>query len=199
MPFILNEDKALKNLLQGLTVSDAGNSSRPVGVFYGQPDPQIRQQAYPYITIDLIGISEALERVHTGYGELSYTPEGMDPSVPFYTNKPIAVNLDYQIMTYARQPRHDRQLAALLFGPNRLPLRFGNLVIPEDNTVRRLDMIGFSKRDTTEADKRLFCNVYTVQISSEILRDELVLLNEVLYPPTITFNVSDKGLSVPTE
>ena len=54
MPFILNEEEALKSLLSGMTVSDSGNANRPVGVFYGQPDKEIRQQAYPYITIDLI-------------------------------------------------------------------------------------------------------------------------------------------------
>lgn len=190
MPFILNEDKALKALISGLTVSDAGNPERPVGVWFGQPDPQIRQQSYPYITIDLVGVSEALERVHTGYGPLSYTPEGVDPDVYQETWKPIAVNLDYQITTYARQPRHDRQIMASLFSKNRLPLRFGLLAIPEDNTVRRLDMIGFSKRDTTEGDKRLFSNVYTVQISSEILREDLVQVYKVLYPPNITTSVS---------
>lgn len=191
MPFILNEDKALKTLLSGITVSDSGNATRPVGVWFGQPDPQIRQQSYPYITIDLIGVSEAKERVMMGYGALPYVPEGADPEVPFETWYPTPVNLDYQITTYARQPRHDRQLMALLFAPGRLPLRFGQLPVPENQTDRRLDMIGFSKRDTTEADKRLFSNVYTVQISSEILRDDLVLLNEVLYPPLITLESQD--------
>ncbi len=52
MPFILNEDKALKAALSGITVSDSGNPTRPVGVWFGQPDPEIRFQSYPYITID---------------------------------------------------------------------------------------------------------------------------------------------------
>ena len=38
MPIILNEDKALKTAMQGITVSDSGNAVRPVGVWYGQPD-----------------------------------------------------------------------------------------------------------------------------------------------------------------
>ena len=76
MPFILNEDEALKTLLTGLKVTDSGNSNRPVGVFYGQPDKEIRQQSYPYITIDLINISEATDRVQSGIVNVPYTPEG---------------------------------------------------------------------------------------------------------------------------
>ena len=54
MPYIINEDKALKALVSGITVSDSGNPTRPVGVWFGQPDNEIRQQSYPYITIDLV-------------------------------------------------------------------------------------------------------------------------------------------------
>jgi hypothetical protein len=195
MPFILNEDAALKALLSGITVSDAGNSARPVGVFYGQPDTQIRQQSYPYITIDLIGISEAKERTHSGVTELTYLPEGVDPDVSYeYISIPVPVNLDYQVTTFARQPRHDRQIMAALFKQGRLPLRFGQLFIPEDATGRRLDMLGFSKRDITEQDKRLFSNVYSIQISSELLREDLTQAYEVLYPPTITLGVSQNTL-----
>ena len=191
MPVIINEDNALKTLLSGLTVSDAGNAARPVGVWFGQPDAQIRQQSYPYITIDLIGISEAQERVHAGLVELNYVPEGVDPDKDYIVQYPIPVDLMYQVTTYARQPRHDRQIMAQLFGPTRLPLRFGMIAIPEDGTARRLDMLRFSKRDTTEQDKRLFCNVYTIQISSEFFRDTLIDMYKVLYPPLITLSSQD--------
>lgn len=193
MPFILNEDEALKSILSGITVSDAGNSARPVSVFYGQPDPQIRQQSYPYITIDLVGVSEAKERTHSGYSQLTYVPEDVDPNQTYFVMTPIPVNLDYQITTFARQPRHDRQIIAQLFKRDRLPLRFGYLEVPQDNTVRRLDMLGFSKRDITEQDKRLFSNVYSIQVSSELLRDDLAQVYEVLYPPTITLDVSQNA------
>jgi hypothetical protein len=197
MPFILNEDAALKTLLSGITVSDAGNNARPVGVFYGQPDLQIRQQSYPYITIDLIGISEAKERTHSGITQITYLPEGVDPNISHEPiSIPIPVNLDYQVTTFARQPRHDRQIMAALFQQGRLPLRFGQLLVPEDTTVRRLDMLGFSKRDITEQDKRLFSNVYSIQISSELFREELTQAYNVLYPPTITLGVS-KNTSLP--
>lgn len=179
MPMLLNEDAALKALLSNITVSDSGNDSRPVGVFYGQPDPQIRQQSYPYITIDLIGVSEATERTHSGIATLPYTPEGYSSEHEYTTPYPIAIDLMYQITTWSRQPRHDRQLIAELSRYNRLPQRFGMIAIPEDGTVRRLDMLGFQKRDMTEDGKRLFVNVYTVQMSAEFLRADLEQIYKV--------------------
>lgn len=188
MPYILNEDKALKTLLTGITVSDSGNPARPVGVWFGQPDNEIRQQSYPYITIELVGISEAFDRAHRGYIDFPYTPEGRDSNVTYAGNYPVPVNLDYQVTTYARQPRHDRQIINALFSNSRLPLRFGLLAIPEDGTVRRIDVLGFIKRDTTEQEKRLFSNIYNIQISSEFLVDDLVELYQVLTPPNIDLN-----------
>jgi hypothetical protein len=193
MPFILNEDKALKTALSGITVSDSGNPARPVGVWFGQPDPEIRQQSYPYITIDLINVGVAQEREHRGYVKLNYLPEGVsvDEDEEYMLEMPIPVNLDYQITTYARQPRHDRQLMYELTLSHRLPFRFGGLIVTEDNTMRRLDVLGFTKRDTTEQNKRLFRNVYTVRISSELLVHELAQVYQVTEVPNITLESSD--------
>ncbi len=188
MPYIINEDKALKSLLTGITVSDSGNPNRPVGVWFGQPDTEIRAQSYPYITIELVGISEAFDRAHRGFVPYPYLPEGANTEEEYEGWYAIPVNLDYQITTYSRQPRHDRQIINALFAPGRLPLRFGLLEIPEDSTVRRVDILGFVKRDTTEQDKRLFSNVYNVQISSEFLPAELNQIYQVLTPPDITLN-----------
>jgi hypothetical protein len=196
MPYILNEEAALKSLLSGITVSDTGNTARPVGVFYGQPDPQIRLQSYPYITIDLVGVAEAFDRAHRGLVQLGYLPEGYNSDLSYETTYPIPVNLSYQVTTWARQPRHDRQLINAILSPDRLPLRFGTLTIPEDGTIRRLDMLGFVKRDTTEQEKRLFSNVFNVQISAEFLPDVLAQVYQVLYPPTITLNHSDTPYTV---
>ena len=81
-------------------------------------------------------------------------------------NYPIPVNIDYQITTYSRQPRHDRQiLAQLLY--TKIPLRFA-VLMTNDNTVRRLDVLDVSKRDITESGKRLFVNAITLRVSSEI-------------------------------
>lgn len=193
MPFLINEDAALKTMLQGITVSDAGSSARPVAVYYGQPDKEIRQQTYPYITIDLISVREDTSRMHQGAVDLTYIPEGLgvtavDGLINRITNFPTPVDLYYQVSTWARQPRHDRQIAAALFSAGRLPFRFGQLDIPEDGTVRRLDMLGFSKRDTTEGGKRLFSNVYNIKISAELFPELLAQVYTVTQDPTITMH-----------
>lgn len=182
MPFILNEDKALKTLLTGITVSDDKNASRPVGVWFGQPDVEIRAQAYPYITIDLIDVREAYDRAMRGWLEdVEYVPEGVTPPANNYKqimSYPIPYNLDYQITTYARQPRHDRQLLRVLTN-TLLTSRYQSLDIPEDATVRSMYLINFVKRDRTEQDKRLFCNIFNVRVHSEIYLTEPVDYREV--------------------
>jgi len=190
MPIVLNEDKALKTSLTGITVSDSGNAARPVGVWFGQPELEIRNQSYPYITIEFVGLSEDFERAHRGFIEgLNYVPEGLDDELEYGTEFPVPVNLDYQITTWARQPRHDRQILAALVQGQRLPLRFGLLVIPEDSTVRRLDFLGLTKRDRIDENgKRLFSTVFNVRISAEIFPAILEELVPVTQSPIITFN-----------
>lgn len=183
MTFIISEDEALRNLLIGMTVSDSKNPSRPVGVWFGQPDPEIRAQSFPFVTVDLIDITEARERVMSGRDEIwYYEPTDLEEDEGWDMFLPTPINLDYQVTTFARQPRHDRQILSQLMG-NRLPLRFGSLPVVEffteetvdgeqvqvgQATVRRLDVLRVLKRDITEAGKRMFMNVFTVRVSSEI-------------------------------
>lgn len=181
MTFILSEDAALKALLTGITVSDAKNPSRPVGVWFGQPDLEIREQSYPYITIQLIDIAEDTSRAHRGIINLPYQPEGYTEKAREGVEFPIPVDIHYQVTTYSRHPYHDRALMAELL-QNRLNVRFGGLHITEDNTLRRLDLLGYSKRDVAEQDKRLFVNVFSIRVSSEILvskMEELIPVSHI--------------------
>lgn len=181
MAFLLSEDKALRDALVGITVTDQKADGgvggvRNVGVWFGQPDQEIRNQSYPYITIDMVDVGEDFARAHRGKVKPSYyddptdLAEGSvqyDPTLHDWDiDWPVPVNIDYQVTTYARQPRHDREIMAQLM-TTRLPLRFGVLE-PDDGTVRRMDVMGISKRDITENGKRLFMNSFTVRISSEI-------------------------------
>lgn len=180
MTFLLSEDDALRKLLLGMVVTDqksdaSGSATRPVNVYFGQPNLEIRTQSYPYITIDMVDIAEAFDRSMRGKVKPVYLP---DPSTfnsgttydpvnnSWKIDLPIPVNIDYQITAYSREPRHDREILAQLMY-TRLPLRFGVLET-DDNTVRRLDVLDVSKRDVSEAGKRLFVNAFTVRISSEI-------------------------------
>jgi hypothetical protein len=185
MTFLLSEDEALRNLLKDMVVTDqkaTGNGTpRKVGVWFGQPDQELRDQAYPYITIDMIDVGEDTYRAMRGRVRPSYLtdPTNMVEAAQgiqavewdndlhgWNISYPIPVRIDYQITTYARQPRHDRELLAQLLY-KKIPLRFAVLQ-PDDGTVRRLDVLDVSKRDVTESGKRLFVNAITVRVSSEI-------------------------------
>lgn len=191
MTFLLDEDEALRNLLLGMTVVDQKVNSqtgatRSVKVYFGQPDQELRDQTYPYITIDMIDIAEDIERAHRGkvkpayysnptvmiaaaqgVQQVSWNPTDHDWAMDY----PVPVTIDYQITTYARQPRHDRQILSQLL-TSKIPLRFAVLSTGPNTvygTTRRLDVLDVSKRDITEQGKRLFVNAITVRISSEIV------------------------------
>ena len=184
MSFLLDEDDALRNLLKDMYVTDQKSVTedgpqRKVGVWFGQPDQEIRGQSYPYITIDMIDIAEDITRAQRGKVNPVYyaDPDTIGTDTAWDTDLhdkdmdfPVPVNIDYQVTTYARQPRHDREiLAQLLY--TKIPLRFGVLLTGPNTasgTHRRLDVLDISKRDITEQGKRLFVNAITVRVSSEI-------------------------------
>jgi hypothetical protein len=204
MSFLLAEDEALRNLLKGMTVTDQkaaseAETARTVGVWFGQPDQELRDQKYPYITIDMVDVAEDFSRAMRGKVRPAYYPNptnmvqgvqavqgvqgvqrvSWDDDLHGWTmDFPIPVNIDYQITTYSRQPRHDRQiLAQLLY--TKIPMRFAVLQ-PTDNTVRRLDVLDIAKRDVSENGKRLFVNAITVRVSSEIASETFNQLYKVL-------------------
>ncbi|CAB4152850.1 hypothetical protein UFOVP621_31 [uncultured Caudovirales phage] len=196
MTFLLNEDKAIKAKLAGITVSDAKNASRPVGVWFGQPDIEVRDQAYPYLTLDLVDISEAKDRNNRGFGYLPYTPEGEDDTQEYFTELPIPVDIDYQVTSYARQPLHDRQIISRILY-NILPFRYGTLEIPEDNTLRRVELLGYTKRDTTEQGKRLFVNVFSIRVNSELLSTQIAAAVPVATVNTTTNESINESVTPP--
>lgn len=195
MTFLLSEDKALREKLQGMVVhdqkSDGQEQARPVQVWFGQPDQELRAQTYPYITIDMIDVVREADREMRGLVKPEYmadpetVPDGEGGTIPFdpevhdwVIDLPIPVAIDYQITTYARHPRHDRELLSQLLH-EKLLLRFDQLDL-EDGTNRRLEVLNVSKRDVTEQAKRLFVNAITVRVSSEIPQAALHGLYKVL-------------------
>jgi len=178
MTFLLSEDEALRKQIQGITVHDqratGDDVPRQVGVFFGQPDQELRAQVYPYITIDMIDILRDAEREMRGritgtVEQFGYLGPTETSDLGWDIDLPIPVNIDYQITTYARQPRHDRELLSQLLH-HKLPLRFGQLTL-NDNTVRRLEVLDVAKRDSVEQAKRLFINAVTVRVTSEIVQE----------------------------
>lgn len=184
MTFLLSEDKALREKLQGMVVEDQKSNgdvaTRQVGVWYGQPDQEIRNQSYPYVTLDMIDIQRDPTREHRGLVTPSYIPHTPTTSAvdSFVMDIPIPVYIDYQITTYARHPRHDRAISSQLL-MEKLPIRFGYLET-DDGTIRRLDVMDVTKRDITEQAKRLYVNAITVRVSSEVVQGKLTELYKVL-------------------
>jgi hypothetical protein len=193
MPWIVNEDEALKELLAGQTVSDDRNANRPVQVYYGLPDPEVRDKMFPFISIDLVDLSIATERVMSGpyYHRFPYMPEGYDlpdnnQALSPVTLPPTPYNFDYQVTTWTRLPRHDRQLLGnLLGGP--LPYQFGAVGVSVDGTTRRLDLTGFSKSDMLDENKKkIFRNVFSLRMSSELFYFQLQGISTVWSSANIT-------------
>lgn len=184
MTFIISEDRALHAKLQGMTVSDQKSDGdgipRQVGVWFGQPDQELRAQSYPYVTIDLVNVQrDATREMRTDFRAPGYLqPSNLDANQAYLVSEIVPVNLDYQITSFARHPRHDRAILSQLLS-EKLPIRFGVLDV-DDNTVRRLDVVDVSKRDSVEQGKRLFINAITVRVSSEIANGTIQQLNEVL-------------------
>lgn len=182
MPFLVNEDEALKKMLKGMTVSDQNDVDRPVKVWFRLPESEERQVTYPFITIDLIDVDEEKDRAQRGRIKTEYLPEGYSESPigsDYLTETPIPVSLVYQITTHTRSAWQDRQLQGVMLG-NKLPFRFGSLEVPADQTVRRLDLIDWQQVDSLDRNnKRVFRKAYTIAVSAELFPDALLAVQRV--------------------
>jgi len=233
MPWLLNEDAALKRKLQGLKVTDVNEPAggRPVPVRFRLPETELAEMTFPTIIIEHAGISKDSEREHRGVERLTYIPEDYDPrgiwptlvdvvddpvddgvndmttnargelyttddpekgvledDIPYFAEFPIPYNLDYQVTVYSRKALHNRDLLGKLAVNNRLPHRFGFLEIPEDGTIRRLDIIGgpTEDHDKDRDGKRIFRSIYAVRVSSELLQGAVETYYQVLSDPELT-------------
>lgn len=175
MTFLLAEDAALKSHVTGLTVSDEKNPERPVKVWFGYPDVEIRAQEFPFITIELLDIRNAVDRQSSGYyydSDYQGTQE-QDGNKLFGYEVPVAYDLIYQVASYSRHPRHDRSLAFQLH--NKFPSMRGFLNVPNalgtSTAPRHMFLEDFVKLDRAEGEngnKRLLRNIYTVRVVSEM-------------------------------
>ena len=118
MSFILAEDAALKNYLQGMTVADEKAPVRPVKVWFGYPDVEVRTQSYPYVVVELVDVVPAHERQISGILYDSDNRGTVTPveGVVYGYQIPLPYDLVYQITTYSRHPRHDRALLSQMHG-----------------------------------------------------------------------------------
>jgi len=173
MTFILAEDSALKTLLQGMSVVDEKSVNRPVRVWFGLPDVEVRNQDYPYMTIDLLDVAPSNERQHSGYLYDNDYRGTIAPQagITYEYEYPVAYDLIYQVTSYARHPRHDRAII-YQFLNEKVPHKFGRLPVPNELgtevSYRSMFLDGFVKRDLVEEGRRLLRNVFTVRVISEM-------------------------------
>ena len=174
-PFIVAEDLALKTHLAGVTVADEKSASRQVKVWFGYPDVEVRDQAFPFITVDLVDIVPANDRQHQGrFTDNDYrgTIAPVNGIVYSY-DAPVAYDLIYQVTSYTRHPRHDRAVMYQLM--NKFPSKYGKLAVPNElgtqTGYRSMFLDGFVKRDAVEGEtgnRRLLRNVWTLRVISEM-------------------------------
>lgn len=173
--WLLSEDHALKTHLQGLTVVDLNDDTgRDVPVYFRDPQKEVRTQNYPYISIHFQGFKFSRERAQRGYVEVAryypvhgYTADGNGDTVDI-AELPLPVDIIYTITANSRNPLHDRQMVASLLQYNRIPPQGGALTV-DDNTVRRLDLIGMDPANLRGQDGfPIYRKIFTVLVSSEI-------------------------------
>lgn len=175
MPLLYNEDAALKTKLSGLKVQDVNDpDGRPVPVRYRSPENELADLVYPILMLDEADWSPAPERAHSGYVPLAYVPEGYaspDPSVTLFTQMPQPINIDWTLTLYCRKALHRASLIAQLAQFDYLPARLGYLQVPQDNSLRRLEVIGGPETSSVldGQGKRLLTAVWKIRTTGELI------------------------------
>lgn len=202
--FLLAEDAAVKARFSAISVSDDRDGERIAKVFFRYPEGETEKQ-YPFITIEMIDLvhdtTRQLSEMYYYYGTteaasarpdyLDYYPStyttqdlsDLDPGVDFFRmDSFVPVILVYQITTFARSALHDRQLTSKILR-RVMPFRRGFIDIPEDGTIRRFDLAGWSTADLLDQEsgfkKRIFRKVFTVQMTAEIPTNDLRTIRRV--------------------
>lgn len=171
-----------------------------VPVHFVGPDLELADVNYPGIYIRYGPMIRATDREHEGSVLLPYAPEGFSGNVQVPVNMedetnmstepwlvpgsfgdplaspyktadiPRPYNLHFDINVVARNYQQAVELTGQLAKIQYLPERFGFLEIPEDGTVRTLELLGGPEiilaRDAD--DKRVLQILYSVNVVSEL-------------------------------
>jgi hypothetical protein len=182
MPWITNEDAAIKAKLEGLVVKDtnAPADGLPVAVRFRLPENELATATFPLVVIERTRIEPDHDREHRGTVELGYTPEGYDSDKSYLAADPIPYTFEYQVTVYTRKQRHAAAIAQMFSGRDYLHPRWAYLEVPQDGTVRRLEVAGgpeFSEGRDSQG-KRLWQVDYLLHVSAELL-DEIAEIKPV--------------------
>jgi len=202
--FLEAEDAALKMRLADIPVADDDDPQRVAQVFFRHPVGET-EKSYPFITIELLDITHARDRQHSmqdlyyasGIGltsdqqlsltNIDYYPDEqntadlddlVEDSGFLSTDSYTPVDLVYQVTTYARSNQHDRQLTRTMLRRVTPFQGRGWIEIPEDGTIRRLDVQGWRPADILDGEagykKRIFRKVYTLVMNAEIPTSDFI-------------------------
>lgn len=194
--WLIAEDHAMKVYLQGMTVTDANAppEGRPVRVWFRQPEQEAVERTFPYVTIDLVDLVENNERAQVNKLKVSpmlYSPPDPLPAQQeghtIVAERPVPVDLYYQVTVVSRSARHDRQLQAALM--RKFPGKWGALYVPNDETARTMQLQGFASATDIDPDgKRTFRRIYTVTVVSELWPTVIKSIHNM---ETITIGIGD--------
>ncbi len=210
------ESDALRTKLSTVTVTASNYpAGRPVPVTFVNPDFELRAAAYPGIYLSYAGMAKASDREHRGRARLEYAPAGLPTTTPVpvdiedKTNNstepwdntfdrhtspymldetPIPYNLDFNVTVLTRNYQQMFEIISQLATLDYLPARFGGLEVPEDGTIRTLDLLGGPNTSTlTDEDgKRLLQSVYSVRVTAEL---SLYDVREINRASEVTFTL----------
>jgi hypothetical protein len=206
--WLLDEDEALRDKLSGFTAPNYGQPPGPdtakVAVYFRSPDPEIRKRTFPHIAIDLVNIAFDPTRAHHAVG--FHIPWIFPlPPAPYPTDSgmtaddyPYPWTLTYQLSTFTRIPHQDRYLQMMMF--RLFPQQYGHLVVPNDGTIRRADLLGVIRRDipADQDRKRIYRSIYTIGVSSEFFLNEIMTVGQVRQVQ-LTIQPMEQGENYPPE
>jgi len=172
---------------------------------------QERQLTYPFVTIDLIDVVFATDRVHSmqvvdadwwpsttptfqEYADLLTPPMTLDVDVPYgRTILFQPYDLYYSVATHCRYAVQDRHLQAQLLSTAYMPLNnIGTLHVPADDTQRWLDNMGFSRADYRDSEEKVVHRkVYAAKVSAHMAVSDPVAYSKVLQVFGIINGIAD--------
>lgn len=203
MPWIIDEDRALKDKLSNIVISNYSDGREiTVPAFFRYPDPEERTRTFPHISIDMTSIDYDPTRAHRANAYIQpFDLEQATPPSGFFliaNDMPLPWSIEYQISMYSRQPWHDRQLTAWMY--QLFPEQYGFLDLSNyDGTTRRADLVSVVRRDTVDAErKRLYRNIFTIAVSSEMYVYQLQAISQILSVAVDVEFTVDFPVSIPS-
>jgi hypothetical protein len=95
---------------------------------------------------------------------------------------PVPYNLDFNVTVVTRNYQQMFEIIAQLDEIDKIPARFGGLEVPEDGTVRTLDLLGGPDTSAIrdEDGKRILQSVYSVRVAAELSLYEVQQVERVV-------------------